>query len=237
MKRRDLLGTLTALTLSTALPGSGLARGQEKERLPIVTLDLRGVPLNTVLDVLMPWAKRQYTLEMEVLQPISLKVVDQSFENVFELLLRSYVRPLTYSVENALYVIRERSFDTLAEKEERAREVSLARKEWEFERWRQETREKSLHSSVPIVLRTAGVILNEVNKEWAAVLEVDMSYGKNPVVQTVRRGSTLNLKIAPLISSSMRVSVIDQNGVVLVSQEDKKTEFRIGLAPPLNRIK
>jgi hypothetical protein len=84
------------------------------QQLPPVTLDLRDAPVREALEQLFKNAKVQYVIDPAVQGYISsLNIKDQPFRNALNLIVRTASPPLSYSVENAIYIVRPRRTDVL----------------------------------------------------------------------------------------------------------------------------
>ena len=84
------------------------AAAQEKN-LPPITLDLRDAPIRTALTQLFDSAKAQYNLDNEINGFVTLKIVDQPFENALKLIIRTANPPLTYTIESGVYIVKPRT--------------------------------------------------------------------------------------------------------------------------------
>jgi type II secretory pathway component HofQ len=77
--------------------------------LPNVTLDLQDAPIRGALEQIFRSAKVDFGIDPTVQGYVNLIVTDIPFENALRLVLRSSTTPLTYSVENGVYLVRPRT--------------------------------------------------------------------------------------------------------------------------------
>ncbi len=75
------------------------------------SLDLRDAPIREALEKLFRQAKVDFSLDNSVQGFVTLKVTDQSFENVLRLLFRGAKVPLTYLTENGVYFVKARQME------------------------------------------------------------------------------------------------------------------------------
>ncbi len=101
-------------------PGTGSKAGASAAptvkpvALPNVTLDLQDAPIRTALEQIFRTAKLDYSIDPSVQGYVNLKVTDMPFENALRLILRSSTTPLTYSVDNGVYLVKPRTVSTTA---------------------------------------------------------------------------------------------------------------------------
>jgi type II secretory pathway component GspD/PulD (secretin) len=109
-----LLG-LVPLTVQaqTTAPGKTASPGGKSGSL-LVTLAVKDAPLRQVLKRLFNTAKVDYWIDNRVTGYVTLRVTEQPFDNTLRLVLRSSPIPLTYTVENGVYIVKPRPSDNLA---------------------------------------------------------------------------------------------------------------------------
>jgi len=83
----------------------------QQAKMPPITLDLRDAPIRQALEQLFNSANAQFSIDPNVAGFITLKIVDQPFENALKLIMRSSTVPLTYTVENNVYLVKVRPID------------------------------------------------------------------------------------------------------------------------------
>ena len=106
------IGTLSAGPLARS--ASAQAAAVAPKQLPPISLDLRDAPIRQALEQLFSSAGVQFSIDNSVAGFVTLKIVDQPFDNALRVLLRSSSQPLTYTKENDVYFIKPRVIDTMA---------------------------------------------------------------------------------------------------------------------------
>jgi type II secretory pathway component GspD/PulD (secretin) len=101
MKRGLLLAALGLVLFEAA----GSVRAADP---PPVTLTLRDAPLREALRQVFDATGVQFELDNDVQGFVTLTIRDQPFEAALKLLLRSSAQPLTYRLENGVYVVSVR---------------------------------------------------------------------------------------------------------------------------------
>ncbi len=96
-----------------ALPGDPAPQPMPQEEkqpvaLPNITLDFKDTPVREALEQIFRSAKVDYGIDPTVQGYVNLKVTDVPFENALKLILRSANTPLTYSIENGVYLVKPR---------------------------------------------------------------------------------------------------------------------------------
>lgn len=70
-----------------------------------VSMELRDASVREALKQLFDSANQQYQLDNDIRGFVTLKISKQPFENALKLLLRSGSQPLTYKIENGVYIV------------------------------------------------------------------------------------------------------------------------------------
>ncbi len=99
-----------------ALVCAGLVAGaptpvRAQDALPPITLDLRDAPVRQALEQLFNSAKVQFSIDNQVAGFVTLRIVDQPFENALKLIIRSAAVPLTYVKESGVYIVKVRTIE------------------------------------------------------------------------------------------------------------------------------
>ncbi|GAB4460868.1 MAG: hypothetical protein OHK0029_25430 [Armatimonadaceae bacterium] len=118
MNCRSKLASVAAIlfgSIAAALPLPAAAQENTATRdtnaPPAVSLDVRDAPLRTALEQLFEKAKVDFVLDPRVAGFVTLRLTDQPFENALKLLLRSGAVPLSYRVENGVYIVEPRTVE------------------------------------------------------------------------------------------------------------------------------
>jgi len=108
--KRFAMGSVTAAMLALSglmIPNAAMAI-QENTPPPTMTLEFRDAPLRAALEQLFANAKVDYSIDPSVQGYVNLKVTDIPFDNALKLMLRSSTVPLTYSIDNGVYIVKPR---------------------------------------------------------------------------------------------------------------------------------
>lgn len=73
-----------------------------------ITLDEKDAPVRTVLEQVFKQSKKQYSIDNQVSGLITMSIQEQSFENTLKLIMRASSVPLTYTIENNVYLVKVR---------------------------------------------------------------------------------------------------------------------------------
>lgn len=109
MRRTPGISALIGVGLALALPS--VARAQETPPAPkpgLVTMELRDAPLRATLEQLFERAGVQYSLNGAMPGFVTMKLQDQPFETALTLILRAAPVPLTFAVEDGVYLVQPR---------------------------------------------------------------------------------------------------------------------------------
>jgi type II secretory pathway component GspD/PulD (secretin) len=103
--------TIRRLTIAAGLAALALGMpGAVHAQVPVsqVSLDLRDAPLRTALEQLFRESGLQFGIDNAVQGFVTLRIQDQPLDNALKLLLRASTVPLTYTVENGVYLVKPR---------------------------------------------------------------------------------------------------------------------------------
>lgn len=108
------LGAVLLSVGPLASPASAQAQASPtgEKALPPISLDLRDAPIRQALEQLFSSAGVQFSIDNNVAGFVTLKIVDQPFENALKVLLRSSSQALAYTHEGGVYFIKPRVLDT-----------------------------------------------------------------------------------------------------------------------------
>lgn len=73
-----------------------------------ISFDAKDAPVRTVLEQVFKQSKKQYTIDNQVYGVITMNIQEQTFENTLKLIMRASSIPLTYTVENNVYLVKVR---------------------------------------------------------------------------------------------------------------------------------
>lgn len=98
-----------AIALSlTAAPRPVLA--QQNLLTSPVTVDVQDAPVRRTLEVIFQQAGiKNYVIDNNVVGFVTLKLTDQPLDNTIKLLMRANSTPLTYTIENGVWIVKPRS--------------------------------------------------------------------------------------------------------------------------------
>jgi hypothetical protein len=101
------LGAVTLVPSAAHAQAAGTGAGNMGQNTPI-TLTLRDAQVRDALQQLFTIARVDYTLDPNIQGIVNATVTDQPFLNVLRIILRSANPPLTYRVENGVYIVQPR---------------------------------------------------------------------------------------------------------------------------------
>lgn len=106
MNTRLAVTALFALSLGTlSLP----AQAQNRSSAPSVSLELRDAPVRTTLEAIFKQAGiKNYLIDSEVQGFVTLTLTDQPMESALKLVVRASSLPLTYTIENDVWIVKVR---------------------------------------------------------------------------------------------------------------------------------
>ncbi len=102
---------MTPLPSGPVIAASARRRGSIEwrgETNPSISMNLNDTNVRTVLQDLFKSARAQYSISPDVTGKVTLTIAGQTFENALRLVLRSASAPLTYTVENGVYIVKPR---------------------------------------------------------------------------------------------------------------------------------